>query len=125
MLDVSLPPMPDHIIGARRAYAGMLKRLRSALAGIPVTAQQGLIIMSLGQDTIPASNLVQDGYYDGTNAAYNLKALENARLIKRSSIKGDRRKRLVSLTPEGLELCVRLRRSLAPANSYERKLIDV
>jgi DNA-binding MarR family transcriptional regulator len=124
MLDPSIPPMPDHIIGVRRAYARMLKQLREALAGTTVTPQQGLMIMALGNDTVIAGSIVQDGYYDGTNASYNLNALEKARLIRRSNIKGDRRKRLVSLTPEGLELCARLRRKLTLAKSYERESAD-
>ena len=113
MLDVSLPPIPDHVMDARARHAAMMDQLRRALAGDGITASQGLMIMTLGMDTVLAGSIVQDGYYDGTNASYNLNVLEVAGLVKRTSVKGDRRKRLVSLTTAGLELCIRLRRDLA------------
>lgn len=113
MLDTSMPPMPDHILDTRARHATMIDQLRRALVDDSITASQGLMIMMLGNDTVLASSIVPDGYYGGTNASYNLNVLENAGFIKRSSVKGDRRKRMVSLTSKGLELCVRLRRNLA------------
>jgi DNA-binding MarR family transcriptional regulator len=91
----------------------MIDHLRRALAGDGITPSQGLMVMALGTDTVLVSNIIHDGYYDGTNASYNLNVLEKNGLIMRSSVKGDRRKRLVSLTAEGLDLCIRLRRKLA------------
>lgn len=113
MSDITIPPMPDHIVDARARHARMLDQLRRALADDGITPSQCLMIMALGTDRILTKSIVHDGYYDGTNASYNLNVLENAGLINRSGVKGDRRKRLVSLTPKGLEICIRLRRKLA------------
>jgi len=113
MLDTPLPPMPDHVLDAKSRHARLVDQLRRALVGVGITHAQGLMIMTLGNDMVPAASLVQDGYYDGTNPSYNLSALEKAGFIRRSIVPGDRRKRLVSLTYKGLELCIRLRQKLA------------
>jgi DNA-binding MarR family transcriptional regulator len=78
-----------------------------------VSPSQALLIMNLGNDAVKAGNLRRLGYYTGTNASYNLNALEETGYLRRSNVKGDRRQKLVSLTDKGLDLCIRLRRKLS------------
>lgn len=91
----------------------MLSRVQRELYENGLAPQQAIMIMEIGDTTLPAGEIHRRGFYAGSNVSYNLKILCEKGFLKKSQVKGDRRKVLISLTERGLDLCIRLRRSLA------------
>lgn len=112
MPDASLPPMPEGIIDTQRNYFRMLRRVLGACDHGKLSAQQAVIILCIGPDKLTSGQVRARGYA-GTNVSYNLMKLRDMGLVKASSFNGDKRRVMNSLTPKGLELCIRLRRNLA------------
>ena len=112
MLDPTIPPMPDNIIEAQKNYARIVEKIRKAANHHDITGQQAIIVMAMGTDKLTSGQVGAKGYA-GTNISYNLKKLRKLGLIKTGVPSGDRRRIMNWLTPDGLNLCVRLRRELA------------
>lgn len=74
-----------------------------------VTPVQGLMLLTIGDASLTVRELVERGYYLGSVAASNLKALLSAGLVEMQG-DGDRRSALLRLTPAGTVLCRELRR---------------
>ena len=115
MLDASMPPIPEHVTSIISAHSRLMAQVRHAVASeAKITPSQAIMIMSLGNETVKAGDIIRLGYYPGTNVSYNLHMLTRSGYIKRSSFNGDRRTKFVSLTKKGIQLCKQLRRDLAP-----------
>lgn len=69
---------------------------------------QALILFNIGQDEMTVGDLIERGYYLGSNVSYNVKKMvENGYLIQERS-HHDRRSIMIRLTDKGLGLCQRL-----------------
>lgn len=62
---------------------------------------QALILFSIGQDEMSVGELVNRGYYLGSNVSYNVKQLTTAGYIDRRQSRNDRRSAHVRLTEKG------------------------
>ena len=69
---------------------------------------QALILFNIGQDEMTVGDLIERGYYLGSNVSYNVKKMvENGYLVQERSLH-DRRSIMIRLTEKGLGLCARL-----------------
>ena len=69
---------------------------------------QALILFNIGQDEMTVGDLIERGYYLGSNVSYNVKKMvENGYLGQERSLH-DRRSIMIRLTEKGLGLCARL-----------------
>lgn len=69
---------------------------------------QGLILFNIGQDEMTVGDLIERGFYLGSNVSYNVKKMvENGYLRQERSLH-DRRSIMIRLTDKGLALCARL-----------------
>lgn len=113
MFDTAIPPMPEHIVEIQARHCRLMEQIKRAVGNEGTTPSQAIMIMFIGDNIVKAGDIIRNGYYHGTNASYNLRMLEKSGYIERKENNGDRRQSLISLSPKGMDLCIRLRRSLA------------
>ncbi len=69
---------------------------------------QAMILFNIGQDEMTVGDLIERGYYLGSNVSYNVKKMvENGYLMQERS-HHDRRSIMIRLTEKGLGLCQRI-----------------
>lgn len=109
----SLPPMPSRVMEIQKMYLDLLQEIERAADDPDLTAQQALILARIGDEHLPANQILKKRYYAGTNASYNLNRLEKSGHLARATNRFDRRIVTVFLTPKGREVAVRVREALA------------
>jgi len=86
--------------------------LRMELARIGIddlSPGQALMLINIGGEELSVRDLLERGYYLGSNASYNLKHLVEAGYVDRSASQRDRRTARLRLSERGLKLCEALR----------------
>jgi DNA-binding MarR family transcriptional regulator len=73
-----------------------------------VNAVQGLIVHAIGPDEVLVGDLIQRGYYLGTNVSYNVRKLVDGGYMTQTRSTHDRRALKLRLTVKGLRLRERL-----------------
>ncbi len=87
--------------------------LRMELARIGVTdlsPTQALMLLHIGTEELSVRDLLERGYYLGSNASYNLKHLVEAGYVDRSPSLRDRRAARLKLSEQGLATCEALKK---------------
>jgi DNA-binding MarR family transcriptional regulator len=112
-----MTPMPDHIAPILSAYERLMEEVRLVTRN-EIGTSEALLLAAIGEEKLSPGEL-RGTYYFGTNATYTLKRLQEDGYLIIDGDKRDRRGKLISLTPKGLELSDRLRKSLA--RERERK----
>ncbi|PWC76173.1 MarR family transcriptional regulator [Azospirillum sp. TSH64] len=87
--------------------------LRMELARIGVTdlsPTQALMLLHIGTEELSVRDLLERGYYLGSNASYNLKHLVEAGYVDRSPSQRDRRAARLKLSSQGLAACEALKK---------------
>ncbi|SMF74483.1 DNA-binding transcriptional regulator, MarR family [Azospirillum oryzae] len=87
--------------------------LRMELARIGVTdlsPTQALMLLHIGTEELSVRDLLERGYYLGSNASYNLKHLVEAGYVDRSPSQRDRRAARLKLSERGLATCEALKK---------------
>lgn len=75
-----------------------------------LNAAQAMILFNIGERELPMGELIERGYYLGSNVSYNIKKMvENGYVIQTRS-PYDRRSFHVKSSERGLEICNRLER---------------
>lgn len=74
-----------------------------------VSPVQALMLMLIGKDELSVRDLMERGYYLGSNASYNLKNLVEMGYVDRSASARDRRSARLRLSERGLHLYEELR----------------
>jgi DNA-binding MarR family transcriptional regulator len=99
----------DRLLGMTGALHSHVARVA---AGCDLTAQQALLLRSLDR---PRSmrTVAQEMSCDPSNVTGLIDRIERLGLVERLPDAADRRVRLLSLTPAGRKVCVRLERDLA------------
>jgi DNA-binding MarR family transcriptional regulator len=104
--------MPGYILDVVQIHARAMNLVRRALGGERLTPVQATLVAAIGDERLPTGMLMELGYFQGSQPRYNISILEEAGYVKRTRAAGDKRMVIVSLTPKGLDLCIRLRRAL-------------
>ncbi|CAO3421376.1 MarR family transcriptional regulator [Azospirillum doebereinerae] len=87
--------------------------LRMELARIGVTdlsPTQALMLLHIGGEELSVRDLLERGYYLGSNASYNLKHLVETGYVDRAASQRDRRAARLRLSERGLATCEGLKR---------------
>ncbi|HYE52785.1 MAG TPA: MarR family transcriptional regulator [Azospirillaceae bacterium] len=87
-------------------------RIELARLGVEdISPVQALMMMTIGGgEELSVRDLIERGYYLGSNASYNLKHLVEAGYVDRAQSQRDRRSARLRLSPRGAELVAELRR---------------
>lgn len=73
-----------------------------------ISAAQVLMLTKIKDQSISVRDLVERGYYLGSNASYNIKQLVDSGLVEQERSLHDRRSIRVRLSDKGKELCARV-----------------
>lgn len=88
-----------------RAREAVMAQFRPMLAAHDVTEQQWRVLRVLGEaDTLDASELASRASILAPSLTRIIRALEDRGLMRRGKVKGDARRVLLSITPEGRDL---------------------
>ena len=88
-----------------RRHLDMLRYELDRLNVNGISAAQALMLTKMRGQSISVRDLVERGYYLGSNASYNIKQLVNSGLVAQERSSHDRRSLRVTLTDKGEELC--------------------
>ncbi len=88
-----------------RRHLDMLRYELDRLGVEGISAAQALMMTKIKGQTISVRDLVERGYYLGSNASYNIKQLVKSGLILQERSPHDRRSMRLKLTDQGEELC--------------------
>lgn len=93
-----------------RRYLDVL-RIELGRIGIDdISPVQVMMLLNISTGEISVRDLIERGYYLGSNASYNLKQLVDQGYIDRSPSPRDKRAARLKLSARGTDLCDRLRR---------------
>ncbi|MBL4613354.1 MAG: MarR family transcriptional regulator [Magnetovibrio sp.] len=81
-----------------------------------LNAVQALLLSNIGQEDIAIRDLVERGYYQGSNVSYNIKKLTDMGYLEQERSQHDRRSVTVRLTPKALDVVERVQQ-LEAANA--------
>lgn len=85
-------------------------RLELARLGVhDISPSQVMVLLTIGAGEIAVRDLLDRGYYVGSNASYNLKQLVESGYLERGASPRDRRLARISLSPKGQLLCEKLK----------------
>ncbi|WP_321575912.1 MarR family winged helix-turn-helix transcriptional regulator [Sneathiella sp. P13V-1] len=76
-----------------------------------INAVQALLLVNIGEEEVNVRELMARGYYQGSNASYNLKKLEQKHYLIQEKSERDRRATMIRLSEKGLDLIERLNKS--------------
>lgn len=97
--------MTRHIERLHRRHLDMLRFELDQLGIDGISAAQALMMTKIEGQTIGVRDLVERGYYLGSNASYNIKQMVSSGLILQERSPHDKRAMRVRLTEKGEELC--------------------
>lgn len=85
-------------------------RLELARLGVEdISPVQALMLLTIGGEEMSVRDLIERGYYLGSNASYNLKHLVESGYVDRAQSQRDRRSARLKLSPTGMDLFTQLR----------------
>jgi DNA-binding MarR family transcriptional regulator len=99
-----------------RRYLDLLRTELTRIGADDISPAQVMFLLSVGPSEVAVRDLIDRGYYFGSNASYNLKQLVDSGYLERTASARDRRIARIWLTEKGNELCARLR---AAERDYE------
>lgn len=70
---------------------------------------QALLLANIGGEQIVIRDLIERGYYQGSNVSYNMKKLVDAGYVDQERSQHDKRSVSIKLTPKALEMCEKIR----------------
>lgn len=76
-----------------------------------INAVQALLLVNIGEEEVNVRELMARGYYQGSNASYNLKKLEEKHYLIQEKSERDRRATMIRLSEKGLDLINKLNKS--------------
>ena len=93
-----------------RRYLDVL-RIELGRIGIDdISPVQVMMLLNISSGEISVRDLIERGYYLGSNASYNLKQLVDQGYVDRGASPRDKRAARLKLSARGTELCEQLRR---------------
>lgn len=88
-----------------RRFLDVLRTRLQALGVVDVNAVQVLLLCNIGEAEISARQLMDRGYYQGSNASYNIKRLVETGYLEQRQAPHDRRSTLLRVSDKGRDLC--------------------
>jgi Transcriptional regulators len=93
-----------------RRYLDLFRLDLGRLGVDDLSPSQVMMLFTIGSDELTVRDLIDRGYYLGSNASYNLKRLVEGAYVDRSASERDRRSARIRLSEKGRKLCEDVRR---------------
>lgn len=93
-----------------RLYLDVIRTELARLGVDEISAVQALLLSNIGTAEVNVRTLMERGYYQGSNASYNLKKLVEAGYLEQFRSPHDRRATIVRATDKGQALSARIER---------------
>ncbi|NTU76235.1 MAG: winged helix DNA-binding protein [Alphaproteobacteria bacterium] len=104
----TLQELPRQIERMHRRFLDVV-RLELGRVGIrDISPVQVLMLSNIGSEEISVRDLIERGYYLGSNASYNLKNLVEGGYVDRQASTRDRRSAHLKVTPKGKDVLDKL-----------------
>lgn len=87
-----------------RRFLDVLRAELNRLGIKELNAVQALLLANIGDEEIAIRDLIERGYYQGSNVSYNIKKLTEIGYLEQKPSPHDRRSVHVCLTPRALEI---------------------
>ena len=87
-----------------RRFIDVLKAELNRIGVRNINGVQALLLSNIGEEKITIRDLVERGYYVGSNVSYNIKKLTDLGYLDQEPTPHDRRSVTVSLTDKALEI---------------------
>ncbi|CCQ73557.1 MarR family winged helix-turn-helix transcriptional regulator [Magnetospira sp. QH-2] len=92
-----------------RRFLDVLRAELNRLGIKEINGVQALLLANIGEEDIVIRDLVERGYYQGSNVSYNIKKLVDFGYLEQERVEHDRRSVRVRLTQKSKDLVVQLR----------------
>lgn len=92
-----------------RYFLDVLRTELNRMGNKDINAVQALLLANIGEEEIVIRDLVERGYYQGSNVSYNIKKLVDMGYLVQERSTRDRRSVRVRLTEKAMEVVVRIR----------------
>lgn len=93
-----------------RRFVDLLRVDLTRLGTEDLSPGQVMMLFTIGDDELTVRDLIDRGYYQGSNASYNLKQLVNAGYVERNASVRDRRSARIKVSDKGRALCELVRK---------------
>jgi DNA-binding MarR family transcriptional regulator len=92
-----------------RRFLDVLRAELNRLGIRDINGVQALLLANIGDEQIAIRDLVERGYYQGSNVSYNIKRLTEMDYLEQKRSIHDRRSVSIKLTPKALEVVEKMR----------------
>ena len=92
-----------------RRYLDVLRAELNRQGVKDVNPVQCLLLLNIGTEEVNVRNLMERGYYQGSNASYNIKKLVESGYLTQERAAHDRRSTIIRVAEKGHELCAKIR----------------
>ncbi len=92
-----------------RYFLDVLRSELNRMGNKDINAVQALLLANIGEEDIVIRDLVERGYYQGSNVSYNIKKLVDMGYLEQERSTRDRRSVRVHLTDKALEVVKNIR----------------
>ncbi|MDD3182807.1 MAG: MarR family transcriptional regulator [Alphaproteobacteria bacterium] len=100
--------LPRQIERMHRRFLDVV-RLELGRVGVrDISPVQVMMLSNIGNENISVRDLIERGYYLGSNASYNLKQLVEGGYVERHASARDRRSAHLTMTPKGQDVLSKL-----------------
>lgn len=101
--------LPRQIERMHRRYLDVVRIELSRLKADDISPVQFMMLQNISQGEISVRDLIERGYYLGSNASYNLKQLVEGGYVDRSAAARDKRTARLKLSSKGAKLFAAMR----------------
>lgn len=110
-----MTPIPPEMMDVHAAYLEMREKIREAAGRDDITPKQAFLLAAIGDSAITPTHIINSRWVGaGRNYTYSKERLCALGLMVETPSTYDKRKKLLSLTTEGLEVAERVRAALTP-----------
>lgn len=92
-----------------RRFLDVLRAELNRLGIREINGVQALLLANIGEEQIMIRDLVERGYYQGSNVSYNIKRLSEMGYLEQERSAHDRRSVSITLTPKAMRVVEKMR----------------
>ncbi|MBC8269730.1 MAG: MarR family transcriptional regulator [Rhodospirillaceae bacterium] len=92
-----------------RRFLDVLRTELNRLGVRDINGVQALLLVNIGEEEIVIRDLVERGYYQGSNVSYNIKKLVDFGYLEQERTEHDKRSVSIKLTEKAIRIVVKIR----------------